>query len=166
MKKLYCLLNQLDKLLVISVIRKKILTSSSTVHHMMPSIRVVYSQGSRHNRNIPEFTTKVNRRFDPKSYMGGPGFRAGRKKVHWMTESNCCFIPSASQCRVSVWRNRSNELYFLLPGIGSPESRSATACLKPASSARCLNQIPSGLCLAMPSKRVAIVWVLASPIFS
>jgi len=35
----------------------------------MPSIRVVYSQGSRHNGNIPEFTTKVNRRFDPKSSL-------------------------------------------------------------------------------------------------
>ncbi|MCP4628839.1 MAG: hypothetical protein GY850_35830 [bacterium] len=51
--------------------------------------------------------------------------------------------------------------YFFMPGIGSPESRSATACLKPTSSARCLNHIPSGLCRAMPSKRVAMVWVLA-----
>ena len=67
MEKLCCLLKQLYKLLVIRVIRKKILTSSGTVHHMMPGIRVVYSQGPRHDENIPEFTTKVNRRFDPKS---------------------------------------------------------------------------------------------------
>ena len=69
MEKLCCLLKQLYKLLVIRVIRKKILTSSGTVHHMMPGIRVVYSQGPRHDENIPEFTTKVNRRFDPKSSL-------------------------------------------------------------------------------------------------
>ena len=35
--------------------------------------------------------------------------------------------------------------HFLLPGMGSPESRSATACLKPVSSARSLKATPSGL---------------------
>ena len=73
MEKLYCLLKQLEKLLVIRVIRKKILTSSGTVHYMMPGIRVVYSQGPRHDGNIPEFTTKVNRRFDPKSSLSLSG---------------------------------------------------------------------------------------------
>ncbi|MFH1954761.1 MAG: hypothetical protein ABIL06_24495, partial [Pseudomonadota bacterium] len=62
-------------------IRKKILTSSGTVHHMMPGIRVVYSQGPRHDGKIPEFTTKVNRRFDPKSWF--PKYGKGEAKKLW-----------------------------------------------------------------------------------
>jgi acetyl-CoA synthetase len=48
----------------------------------------------------------------------------------------------------------------------SPASRSATACWNPTSSQRSLNAMPSGVCRAIPSKKVASVWVVASPMFS
>ena len=38
------LLEQIDKLLIIRFINKKILPPSGTVHYMMPGIRIVYSQ--------------------------------------------------------------------------------------------------------------------------
>jgi hypothetical protein len=36
---------------------------------MVPGIRIVYSQRTRHDSNIPELLIKVNRRLDPYSYL-------------------------------------------------------------------------------------------------
>ena len=65
MEKLGCLLKQVEELLVICVILKKAHAFPGTVHHMMPRIRIVYSQGPGHRGTVPEFITKGNRRFDP-----------------------------------------------------------------------------------------------------
>ena len=48
------LLKQFDKLLMIRFIDKKVFSPSGTVHHMMPGIRIVYSQRPRHGLYIPE----------------------------------------------------------------------------------------------------------------
>jgi len=48
MEKLGCLLKQVEELLVICVILKKAHAFPGTVHHMMPRIRIVYSQGPGH----------------------------------------------------------------------------------------------------------------------
>jgi hypothetical protein len=53
-------------LLIIRFIHKKVSPPSGTVHHMVPAIRIVYSQRTRHGSNITELI-KVNRRLDPQS---------------------------------------------------------------------------------------------------
>ena len=44
-----------------------------------------------------------------------------------------------------------------------PLSRSPTACFQPTFSTLSFNAIPSGECLDMPSKSVAIFWVCIKP---
>ena len=39
--------------------------ASGTVHHIVPCIRIVYSQRARHDSNMAELFIKVNRRLDP-----------------------------------------------------------------------------------------------------
>jgi hypothetical protein len=74
------------------------------------------------------------------------GSITGRARAQDATRPTCC------RCQRS--------------GIGSPLSRSCTACLNPTASARALKARPSGVCRAAPSKSVANICVAASPIFS
>ena len=44
LEQISCVLKQIDKLLIVRFNYKKVCSPSRTVHHMVPGIRVVYSQ--------------------------------------------------------------------------------------------------------------------------
>jgi hypothetical protein len=60
-----CLFEQIDKLLIIRFIDKKICPPTGTVHHMVPGIRIGYSQRARHGAYTSDLIIKVNRGLDP-----------------------------------------------------------------------------------------------------
>ena len=77
-KKFGCLLKQIYELLIISFIYKKICFPARTIHHMVPGIRIIYSQWTRHDaQHLLESIIKVNRRFDPYDFKSRAGETLG-----------------------------------------------------------------------------------------
>jgi hypothetical protein len=62
---LYGLLEQIKERLAVPFFNKNVLSSPATVHHMVPGIRILYSQRSSHMRLIAKRKIRVKRRLDP-----------------------------------------------------------------------------------------------------
>jgi hypothetical protein len=61
----YSLLEQIKEHLAVPFFKKNVLSPPATVHHMVPGIRILYSQRSSHMRLIAKRKIRVKRRLDP-----------------------------------------------------------------------------------------------------
>jgi len=95
-KKISRLLEQIDKLLVIRFLNKYICSPAPTIHHMVPGIRIIYSQWSRHGRYISIPTTKVKSRLDP-NFFPKQKFYLEKRTVRPIYA-----VPDGSRCRVET----------------------------------------------------------------